>query len=344
MSLLSPIEALRRPPPDWLIQGILPGNALTMVYGASDTYKTFVVLDMAASIATGRSWHGHAARWGFVVYIVAEGGEGFPTRVAAWAKAHRARLDTLPLFQRLDPVQLLEDGEVDELLDRVERLHAELPSRPVLVVFDTLGMCLQGGDENSNSDIHRVVLALNRIRRATNATLLVVHHTSDPKAKRPRGASAMRGDLNTLILVSRQGTTLTLTCEKQKDAPRFQPISLQVAEVPLTLPGGTRATSLVVVDAGKHGRQDTADQEHPGRDDQPTKASRRRSRVTWEAVLDALIRQPGATPKTLAQELGGTRKAVWGHLNRLVHKRLASQPQPGQYVATPDGRQLRGVA
>src|SRR5437016_3780364 len=61
------------PAPAWLIEHILPQNALGCVYGAPGAGKTFLALDWALAVATGRPWDAHATRPGAVLYVAAEG-------------------------------------------------------------------------------------------------------------------------------------------------------------------------------------------------------------------------------------------------------------------------------
>ena len=53
----------------WLFQG-----ALSVLYGSSNTGKTFVALSIAGHVATGLPWCGNDVRQGPVLYIAAEGG------------------------------------------------------------------------------------------------------------------------------------------------------------------------------------------------------------------------------------------------------------------------------
>ena len=45
--------------PSWIIKNWLPDSGLAMLFGPSGAGKTFCALDMAASIASGKAWHGH---------------------------------------------------------------------------------------------------------------------------------------------------------------------------------------------------------------------------------------------------------------------------------------------
>jgi RecA-family ATPase len=64
------------PPPRWLIRDWLPASSLILIYGEPGAGKTFVALDIAVAIATGRDWNGNKVARGIVLYIAAEGVAG----------------------------------------------------------------------------------------------------------------------------------------------------------------------------------------------------------------------------------------------------------------------------
>ncbi len=68
-----------------LIDGVLNQGSITWLSGKFGTYKTFVALGWACSVATGRPWAGRlVAEPGPVVYVAAEGHSGLKSRVRAW--------------------------------------------------------------------------------------------------------------------------------------------------------------------------------------------------------------------------------------------------------------------
>src|SRR5829696_341932 len=74
------------PSPEWLVRRLLPKRGFCVLYGESGAGKSFVALDLALSVATGRPWAGLKVCTGPVRYIVAEGNVGFVQRIKAWYK------------------------------------------------------------------------------------------------------------------------------------------------------------------------------------------------------------------------------------------------------------------
>lgn len=60
----------------WLIDDWLPATGIAAVYGHPGSGKSFLVLDMAAAVASGTEWAGRHVERGLVVYVVAEGQTG----------------------------------------------------------------------------------------------------------------------------------------------------------------------------------------------------------------------------------------------------------------------------
>ena len=50
--------------------------------------KSFLALDLALFIASGKCWHGRDVEMCDVVYVLGEGASGIRQRVAAWRQVH----------------------------------------------------------------------------------------------------------------------------------------------------------------------------------------------------------------------------------------------------------------
>src|SRR5438034_1345408 len=72
----------------------------------------------------------------------------------------------------------------------------------LLVGVDTLARCFVGGEENSAKDMGLFVAGLDRLRAATGAAVLVVHHTGR-ESGRERGSTALSGAVDTLMVIER---------------------------------------------------------------------------------------------------------------------------------------------
>lgn len=215
-ALLTEEMLSQMPAPVPLVTGWLFCDSLARILGPSEGLKTFVAVDLAASVSTGQNWHGKAVRQGLSIIVAGEGAAGIKLRLAAWAK--RRGLDRTGVLVLPFPVQ----STGPEWVSFVAHL-AEL--RPALVVLDTQARVTLGLKENEATDMGLAVDAWEALRAATGACVLPVHHMGVAQ-DRGRGSTAVYAALTSEITVRRSGMTLTLSCSKQKDAEHPSPMIL----------------------------------------------------------------------------------------------------------------------
>jgi hypothetical protein len=245
-SLLTAAELLAFPPAEWLIEGMLEVGAQAILFGPSGQGKTFVALDWALSVATGRPWHDRKVKHGPVVYVVAEGGRGMRRRVAAWMQANT--LTTVDkAFFLLEAVQLRNMDDYGLLLDRLKEQHLA----PSLIVLDTFARCFVGGDENQSKDVGEFVDAARRLHEVTGASVLAVHHTGKT-GDQERGSSALRAAADAMFKVSQaqHGGVVLIENDKQKDDEQCPTIRVRLKRVGI---GDGSETSCVLIAAEADG-------------------------------------------------------------------------------------------
>lgn len=219
----TPDQLADLPAPEWLVEGLLVTDSLAMLYGPSGQRKTFVAIDVACAVASGRPWHGRKVMQGPVVYVAAEGVRGLGQRFTAWQLHHRPE-DALDVAVVASAVNLAEPGTAAMFAAWVKA------RKPALIIFDTLARCTVGAEENSAKDMGQVVDHLGKIREQTGACVLVIHHTGKDPAKGGRGSTAVKGALDTEIVVTSAGETVTVKVPKNKDAPEPLPFFLEATE------------------------------------------------------------------------------------------------------------------
>ena len=216
------VDGLRRiPPPRPLVAGWLYLDSLAWLAGKPGSGKTFAAVDIAGSVGTGTDWHGQPVTQGPVLYIIAEAVSGLSQRVDAWATIHGhvAGITFLPVA-----VQLLDDTEMTAVTTVARELGA------VLVIIDTQARVTVGAEENSAKDMGEFVAALDRLREATRACILTVHH--EPRnGEGLRGSIALEGSATTVIHAKKDGAAVELTTTKQKEAPEQPPMRLALHPV-----------------------------------------------------------------------------------------------------------------
>lgn len=240
--------------PRHLIEGVIDEKSTAVIYGASNSGKTFFTMDLAGHIAAGKPWGGREVKQGLVVYIAAEAGHGAKRRVLALKR--RLGAEEFPLALVPHPVNLRSNlVDANELVDLVRAVEADVGQPCVLVVIDTLSRALSGGDENASSDMGEFIRHVEHLRARVDATVLLVHHSGKNAAAGARGWSGLKGALDTEIEVKElPGGERVASFEKQREGEKASPVRFALRTV--VLGADTRGKDIktcVVALEGEHG-------------------------------------------------------------------------------------------
>lgn len=231
---------------EWLIDGVLEQNTACTLFGASGSGKSFVAMDWACSVATGNDWHGREVEPGAVFYIVGEGQNGFKRRLSAWERKNETSLDKAPLYLWTTPVPLSDGDSAKRLSEKIAML-ASASEPPRLIVIDTLARNFGSGDENSNTDVNRLIAKLDEhLRIPFNASVVIVHHSGNSDKDRARGASSLKGAMDHEYRVEGRGDHRVLQCTKMKDGPEDFEFHFKIEGV--SVDDGATAGALVPLD------------------------------------------------------------------------------------------------
>ena len=230
------------------VEDVLTDGAASVIYGASNSGKTFFALDLAAHVATGAEWQGKEVEQGAVLYIALEGKQGAVNRVEAMRR--RGILpEGSPFYLCFAPVDLLDPTHPGEIVRLIKSVTAQAAFPLRLVIIDTLARAMAGGDENSGEDMGTAVKTIDAVRSATGAHVCIIHHCGKDAARGARGHSSLRAAIDTEIeVIHPEGDKYRVaTIVKQRDLPTISPLcfSLDVVEVG-TSPRGKPITSCVV--------------------------------------------------------------------------------------------------
>ena len=200
----------------YLIKGLLAAGAMSVIYGPSNSGKTFLALDIAFHIAWGAQWRDRRVVQGPVLYLAAEGGRGVLNRVTALKLKHGAA--NIPLAVKRAGLDLLHDqADLQHIADLAALVQARVPGAPLVIVIDTLSRIMAGGDENSAADMTALIRNIDAIRELTGAHVILVHHTGKDTAKGARGHSSLRAATDTEIEVANDNGARAAVVTKQRD-------------------------------------------------------------------------------------------------------------------------------
>lgn len=223
------VDELRRlPPPDWLIHDLVVSDGLSIIYGPPGSGKSFVALDMAMRVALGWDWHGVKTKRAGVLYIAGEGVRGLGKRADGWALKHKIYAENIPFAAITVAPQLLDPAEVTKLVRTIDEIKRTLDFTADLIIIDTVSRSIAGQDENGQETMSAFIRACDKVKQHTGGAIIGVHHSGKDIERGMRGSTVLLGGCDAAIRCEKNGQTVTLTTEKQKDAEEMAPVFLEL--------------------------------------------------------------------------------------------------------------------
>ena len=220
--------------PSWIVRGIIEQNVLGVLFGDSATGKSFIALDLAASVASGFPFQGRdVEKSGNVIYIAGEGREGINRRLTAWSIHNSVDLTGEPIFISSMGISLCDDEMMVKVGEAVDECVSEA-GNPILLIIDTWARNL-GGDENGSMDSSKGVKILDEFRDKYGCAIIIIHHSGHDR-KRARGSTVLRASADVEYRVVRgSDEVIHLENTKSKDAATPVPIAFRLLDVELGL-------------------------------------------------------------------------------------------------------------
>ena len=202
---LREFAALPPVPPPQIIEGILHQGCKMILGGTSKSNKSWGLLDLALSVASGQPWWGRKCVKLPVVYINFE--------LHNWAIAQRmvalcmARPDCTGMGDTLHLWNLR--GHNADLTLLRPKLEEQLARHQFgLIILDPAYKVLGNRDENANGEIASLMNELEAMAQKTGAAVVVAHHFAkgDSTAKnamdRMSGAGAWARDPDSIVVLT----------------------------------------------------------------------------------------------------------------------------------------------
>jgi energy-coupling factor transporter ATP-binding protein EcfA2 len=222
----SAIELLRSDPIKWRVKGVIPEQGIAAIYGPSGSGKSFLVLDLAISIAKNAEWFGYRVKSCPVTYVCLEGEAGLSVRLAAY----RTKASIPKQIEFIDqPVNLLDSKDLRDLVMaiKVNQMGGGI------VIIDTLNRAGPGADENSSVDMGKLIQSAKLIQQALGGLVLLVHHSGKDTSKGMRGHSSLIAALDAAIEVKRSDDDREWSVAKAKDGAdgKGHPFMLEIVNM-----------------------------------------------------------------------------------------------------------------
>jgi len=210
-------ELLLHPPPKppEIVDGLLHQGSKMVVGGASKSNKTWVLLDLTISVATGAPWWGFSTKRGHALYVNLELGEAF----------FAERIKLVAAAKNVDPSGTLDvwnlrghAADFDELLPKILQ---EAGQQYGLIVLDPTYKLLGLRDENRAGDIASLLNGFERLAVDTGAAVAFGAHFS-------KGNQALKESIDRIggsgVFSRDPDTILTMTRHEKEGAFSVEPI------------------------------------------------------------------------------------------------------------------------
>ena len=160
-------------PPSQVIDGVLHRGCKMILAGTSKSNKSWFLLDLAISVASGQAWWGRRCEWVPVVYVNFE--------LPQWAMAQRigAMCHARPEC-KFDPKMLAiwnlrgKSADMSVLRPRLEKKLAG--TKFGLIIIDPAYKVLGDRDENANGEIASLMNEFEELAQSTGAAIVIAHH------------------------------------------------------------------------------------------------------------------------------------------------------------------------
>lgn len=198
---------------EWIIDGLIPRGSVGIIAGESGVGKSWFVLDLALSIATGQNWLGRFETQKSKVLIVDEENKDVLLRnrlkrfMYKYAEVTNENLQFMVgLGVDITPVKHIKKGFVEsgDYKDFKDFLQEH---KPDLMIIDSLTR-IHHFDENDSMAMSEVFKNVKRIVDNVGVTVLFTHHFnkgSGRTSRRIRGSSDIIAFPDYTLLVTRNG-------------------------------------------------------------------------------------------------------------------------------------------
>ncbi len=226
---------------DYYLKGLLSPGEMSIFYGEPGCGKSFLALYIARAIAQANPIFGRRVKGTKVLFLALEGVSGFEKRLKAAIMVY----DGAEAFGYIaQPVNLFQDPKtVDEIIAICQDIGVGL------LIIDTLNRAIAGGNENAPEDMGKFIANVDAIRTATEAHIMIIHHSGKDSSKGMRGHSALLGAADVAVEVAKatEGKTRSATVRKAKDDADGDTLSFELEVVELgTDDDGDQITTCIV--------------------------------------------------------------------------------------------------
>lgn len=214
-------DLIKPKPREWLVQDVVECEKLTMLVGPPGSYKSLLAMDLAFAVASGSPWL-PSGKNGFAVSIdgaefkqltpfktkqadvlwidLDQGSDEMARRMWALRKEYSTIKNTSFRYSNMPNLNLADGASLDWIVREVGSAR--------LLVIDTFRRTFPWEMDENSSSVDQILKALRQVVRATNVSVLLLHHTNKGSRKaiqdNIRGSIAIAGGLDRAFLITKE--------------------------------------------------------------------------------------------------------------------------------------------
>jgi len=193
----------------WLVSDFFPMRSVNLIVGESQAGKTFVALDLAVAVASGRPFFGKRVTKGGVLYIASEGAMTVPGRLKA-ARQGLPNDEKLIAVIHEPPPDLMNEKDVDRIIATAQRINEQMLDAtgcPLsLIIIDTMVSSFAINNWNEVGETSKAMKMLNRIKAGVvGAAVIGVHHHGKDTSRGAAGSYALTASADAILSVYKKG-------------------------------------------------------------------------------------------------------------------------------------------
>lgn len=189
---------------DWLVEDLFPNRSLNLIVGESQAGKSYLGLDLAIAVATGRPFLGKSVLQGGVLFIATEGQITIGGRLMA-ARQGLPLNDKLVAVIQEAPADLMKAADVDRIIATAKHISEEMMAKagfPLrMIILDTMMSGFDIDDWNSVSHTSDAMKVLRRIKDEVGVTVIAVHHHGKDSSRGAAGSYALTAHPDAILSV-----------------------------------------------------------------------------------------------------------------------------------------------
>lgn len=215
------------PEPDWIVEGIVVRNGLTLLYGDAGSGKTTLGLYLIDAVQQGKDLFGLKCKQGKGIFI--ENDES-----PELLRSHRDKIG-LPARLPVANVEIVWDAGNKRFNKELgDLLHYHNPDVVILDSYTSLGI-----PDITRPESGLVLDELRRLARMNECAFVIIHHVN--KSGEQIGSSLHKAKMDSMVSLVNIKNTVTLTQEKVRGTKfgekliDFDPVTLKMTDAKMTL-------------------------------------------------------------------------------------------------------------